>query len=283
VESFTLTRDLRFDRILAFAEAIELQPWKFASSMAAIPHEYVHESKWIPSPAEGDGFARAIQTIRAYGYSEQWGRKEYRYLNVNGWRYWVMPSMQEGTFLINRARIEYPVTGYDDLAPRYGQMFADPASNEENEDVLARVDLRGRVLDVGCGSGFVVPHLPLDAHYTGIDPSAAMLNEARANHPSHADRFFQSRMSDWWGSGYDRIVALFGSASYLTTDDVVRIPQMLAPGGRAFLMFYDLGYTPQTHRAEGVEHPFPKATWATGAGGETLFHKYRLIVQERAP
>lgn len=44
--------------------------------------------------------------------------------------------------------------------------------------------LRGRVLDVGCGSGSMAALLPPD-RYVGVEPDAEMLELARKRHPQH--------------------------------------------------------------------------------------------------
>lgn len=45
---------------------------------------------------------------------------------------------------------------------------------------------RSIILDIGCGTGALVPHLPTGAFYVGIDASLAMLRRARRKHPNRA-------------------------------------------------------------------------------------------------
>jgi hypothetical protein len=89
--------------------------------------------------------------------------------------------------------------------------------------------------------------------YLGIDPSAAMLARLHAKHPtSERVRTLNTPLRSFVGERYDRITALFGTASYLTDAELARIPSLLTPGGRAVLMFYAQGYIPVTHRELGV-------------------------------
>ena len=58
---------------------------------------------------------------------------------------------------------------------------------------VARPYLRGRVLDVGCGSGSMADLLPPE-RYVGVEPDAETLALARKRHPQH--RFLASLPDD---------------------------------------------------------------------------------------
>jgi hypothetical protein len=45
---------------------------------------------------------------------------------------------------------------------------------------------------------------------------------------------------------YDTLLALFGTGSYLSDEELERIPLLLRPGGRAVVMFYAAGCVPHT-------------------------------------
>src|SRR5215471_1333600 len=74
---------------------------------------------------------------------------------------------------------------YDRLAGSYDQHFQRPVDQWEDERLarLLHPHVDGRwVLDLGCGTGWVLDHLD-PAAYVGVDRSAAMLAELAAKHP----------------------------------------------------------------------------------------------------
>ena len=66
-----------------------------------------------------------------------------------------------------------------------------------------RPHLRGRVLDVGCGSGALAAFVD-SARYVGLEPDSASIAAARARHPDH--RFVQGTALS--GEYFDTIVTL---------------------------------------------------------------------------
>jgi SAM-dependent methyltransferase len=108
------------------------------------------------------------------------------------------------------------------------------------------------VLDIGCGTGFLLDHITPGA-YTGIDISQAMLDRLLTKHPERQKDVIHTSLASFAdGKRYDLIVALFGTASYLSQDELERTPCLLAPGGRLFLMFYAPGYYPMTYAKTGI-------------------------------
>jgi 2-polyprenyl-3-methyl-5-hydroxy-6-metoxy-1,4-benzoquinol methylase len=276
------THDPRVHRISALAQAIPYQRWTFAKTMPTIPHEYVLRKTWDTGGALA--FDEAVETIRAYGYTKFWGNRPFIYLNINGWKYWTMGDPVPSTTVLNRARVTYDPGMYDALAADYDDWFADPNSQQEDAHVLSLLKPAGRVLDIGCGTGALLSAFPdafTGVDYTGIDVSGPMIARAQAAHPDRAAQFNQVAFQDWWTGGYDLICALFGSASYLRPDDVARIPYLLNPDGRMFLMFYDSAYEPYTHtqalRLPGIH----RSEFYKSNTGTLLFNKYRVVDQTR--
>jgi hypothetical protein len=78
-------------------------PWRFAKTMRHIPHEYVVEGK-VPDP---DGFQAMVAHIEAHGYLARWRHlPPNRYLELEGWRYWLMPGRgDDNVLIINRERL----------------------------------------------------------------------------------------------------------------------------------------------------------------------------------
>lgn len=82
-----------------FVDWIEAHPWKFAKTMPQIPHFYTLRY----TARDADEFESAVQFIRDNGYTGRFGRTDYRYYDVNGWKYWTMGAPIKETILVNRA------------------------------------------------------------------------------------------------------------------------------------------------------------------------------------
>jgi SAM-dependent methyltransferase len=186
-----------------------------------------------------------------------------------------------GTPLIHRMPLER-AAGYDAIAPVYDSLFDDSGSHRENAALMELLgDLsRLSVLDIGCGTGLLLDYQAID-QYTGIDPSGAMIARLRRKHPGA--NVLKTPLRSFAGGNYDVVVALFGTASYLSELEIRRIPALLNEGGRYFLMFYAPDYFPEVYRrsrhlpASGVslsEPREPYQSWRTyrilvgGAGDE---------------
>ena len=147
-----------------------------------------------------------------------------------------------------------PGHDYDDIAPSYDALFDSPEAEAENLRVVKEIGYNGgHLLDIGCGTGLLLRYLNPD-YYLGIDPSPGMIWELKKR---HGPRLVAQTTFEKFSSKvkYDRIVALFGTASYINPDDLLRVPEMLTTGGRYYLMFYAEHYTPVTHIKTGV---FPR-------------------------
>lgn len=148
---------------------------------------------------------------------------------------------------------------YDALAPKYDARYANPAAHAEDRQVAAWLSSPtasvDRVLDIGCGTGLVAQLLAdTPTHlYTGIDPSRGMLDQFALKFPTHANRLQHNTFGGWLASNmiyehsFDLIVSTFGSPTYLSAGEVALIPSLLAPGGRALLMFYGPDHCPDYH------------------------------------
>jgi SAM-dependent methyltransferase len=86
------------------------------------------------------------------------------------------------------AKIE---AAFDDVAPVY-DLVADSSEVARVEDEWLAADLgpmldwHGLILDIGCGTGYLLDILDIDTErYIGIDISGGMIEEARTKHPRH--------------------------------------------------------------------------------------------------
>jgi hypothetical protein len=75
--------------------------WQFAKSMPFIPHEYTVKAWRLDDFAS---FRRFVELQREYGQEEQFGKRTFKYLYIDGWKYWTMGALIEETTVINRAR-----------------------------------------------------------------------------------------------------------------------------------------------------------------------------------
>lgn len=103
-------------------------------------------------------------------------------------------------------------------------------------DLLARIDAEApaRVVDLGCGTGNVTAVLARrwpGAAVTGVDPSAAMLERARAEHPGLA---FETADAARWTAAAPVDVLYSNAALHWLGDHDALFPRLLAqvaPGG----------------------------------------------------
>lgn len=223
-----------------FRGLIESHPFQYAKTMPSMPHFYTLRKNW---PNDYD-FEDVVAFIRKHGYEGTFGRTTYKYLNLNGYRYWTMPGSIAKCILINRADHEYHNV-YDEVAAEYDERFSSPECIAEDRRVM---DLLGpltglKVLDVGSGTGLLLDykaHEIAPENYTGVDPSPAMRDRFKSKHPDYADRVVPAMFEDFAGGAYDIVVSLFGSISYVQHDYLSRLAEV---AGRQFLMFYRDSYT----------------------------------------
>lgn len=87
------------ERALKF---IEQAYWRFAKTYAeTAPHEYCVKDKLTPELQKE--FEWFDTQIKQYGVDEKFFRMTYKYLHLNGKKYWTMEKPHETPILINRA------------------------------------------------------------------------------------------------------------------------------------------------------------------------------------
>ena len=245
-------------------------PYRFAKTMPNDPHYYTLRRDWNAL----EGFTpevfpdlvtemRKRETRRVY-VSPSGYRGQQRYLDANGYQWWTMGAAVEETILINRAPKWYPdVECYDRVAHAYDDAYRDPGEKRISEQWFNRVHLPSgaRVLDVGCGTGAFVDYRYPALHprqYVGIDPSTGMLGVFAGKHPEYRDCLIRTTFEDYVDTernpGFDRIVAMFGVASYVRGAMAEQVLRLLRPGGDALLIYY--GSQPACNGLRGLELPF---------------------------
>lgn len=141
------------------------------------------------------------------------------------------------------AQHDEPVgAAYDRLASTYDQAYADHRALAENyvlrRELTPLVSARQDVLDLGCGTGFLLDLIPtLDpGRYTGADVSEAMLCQARVKHPQ--GMFIVGDQSNLTLTQKFDVVTSLWSLNHATLDHVTDTIQgawrTLRPGGTFF-------------------------------------------------
>jgi hypothetical protein len=254
--SVTANAVANYSELSQIQRQFEAHRWIYAKTMPQNPHFYTLRRDWAREAGGDEAFVEVVKFIRACGHDDPFGGRIYRALDLNGFHYWTMGAPLDETILINRKEIRR-YAEYDGIAPLYDGWWNGEDARIETEEVLKLLGYRGgSVLDVGCGTGLFLDFHPFAASdYLGLDPSMEMLYRLQGKHPGAAVRpwtFEEFAGHPAPGQKFDVIVSLFGAAAYIEPHALARIPQMLSPGGRFFLMFYAPGYVPQSDRLSGT-------------------------------
>ena len=245
----------RWEEFERFGNLIESVPFQFAKTMPQNPHHYTLRKNW----GNNDDFVWAVTFLRENGYQAYYQGRKYIQIDVNDKFYWTMGAPMASTVLINRKPKEYQAP-YNEVSAIYDSIFVDEKSADEDREVM---DIIGdvsslSVLDVGCGTGLFLDYKSPD-QYTGIDISSGMINRLKQKHPTA--NVINTSLASFVGGRYDLVLALFGSASYLSYDEVERLPKLIRSGGRVIAMFYDQGYHPHTHAVTGIHAQYTPFRW----------------------
>lgn len=136
-----------------------------------------------------------------------------------------------------------PIELFNQVADSYDSIYTGPAIEAENRLVWRLVERmtiqQGRVLDWGCGTGWLLEGCPfLESEYLGIDPAEGMLRIARKKFPAHQ---FKTRLDEEdREQGFAAVVSVWGPLSYdqraeQTAQDLI---SLVRSGGQVLFTVY---------------------------------------------
>ena len=227
-----------------FLHWIDRQNWRFAKTMPKHPHWYSLIQEW-KNKSEFFDFA---QFIIDYGYKDPWYNNTfYVKYNINGYSYWTCGLPAKDSTLINRAKVNYGGK-YDSIADSYDSRYSGKKYTDEDRHITSLVKPSNSLLDVGCGTGMFLDNRSVDDYgkYVGIDISAGMIAQLDKKHKGVNIKTINTIVSDfYWSKKFGSIISLFGTASYLTVNELERLSWYLQDEGQMLLMFYYDGYKPE--------------------------------------
>lgn len=229
-------------------DCIDRNYWSWASTMPTIPHEYIVRNRCRLSHDEFDKF---VILQRNHGIHKRWGKYNFPYLHVDGYKYWTMGAPIDETIIINRQKL---FDEYNAIAPIYDSLFDEEQFKKEDEIIAAKLSqiLKGSIFEIGCGTGKLIEQVNIDAsNYTGIDPSKVMLSIFHNKFPQYQSRTINKAFEEYeFKEDFEWIVSLYGSMSYIMRPYIRRIESYCY---HYYLMFYAPGYTPVTYIKSGVK------------------------------
>ena len=144
---------------------------------------------------------------------------------------------------------------YTAIAKTYDTLYTGRLERTEDDVVrlLARSIVKpgARVLDVGCGTGHLIPMLyGLKVRYLGLDPAQGMIDILRERYQGADARPCRFEEADFLGwNETEAVMALYGAWSYVQPERGLRkLVEILRPGGQALLMTYGPRYRVRSHQ-----------------------------------
>jgi SAM-dependent methyltransferase len=144
---------------------------------------------------------------------------------------------------------------YDPLAEHYDG-FGNSELYRAEDRVLKRMlrGVSGKVLDLGCGTGYLIDLLDLPPQdYLGVDLSPRMLERAESKFPRHSFHQADQVRTGLPSEGFDAVVNMWAMHYADPQAALLEATRLLKPGGRFFVVVY--GTWPA-----GVS-PLPYETW----------------------
>lgn len=223
-------------------EYIRRCSWTWARTYIGVPHEYIARKRCRLYKTEFDEF---VNTQRAKGVHEKWGRYNFPYLYVDGYKYWTMGNPVDETKIINRQKVFDEFDTLPHPLPRY---YADK-DLAYTVTAINQLFPNRKIYEAGCGEGLFAKASGISPSlYKGVDPSRKALEAFRENVPGLSrcvSRLSMEQAVERWQKDTYVIIALFGAASYFMRQYL----QILEGSGHDFfLMFYREGFVPEAFK-----------------------------------
>lgn len=224
------------------SKLLENETWTWAKTMPGIPHEYIVRDKCLMGE---DNFLMIVHAQRELGTHEVWGKYNFPYLYIDGYKYWTMGASYEETIILNRQKV---FSEFDNLNVTEDDVVPFGVASHLRYMIDGLLQKR-HIYEVACGSGGSVKPLLLEAKlYTGIDPSKKAIARFKERYPEFASKIFAMSFEEsvnYWSKGDSLILATFGAASYLMEPYL----KILETSGKDYiLMFYQEGKCPEEYK-----------------------------------
>lgn len=214
--------------------------WRWAKTYYSIPHEYIVRDKCALSDEE---FLYIVRAQRELGKREVWGKYNFPYLYVDGYKYWTMGDTLPNTVIINRQKVFNEFDTLEIPNPKYYSQ----STMKIIANILQQIGST-RYYEVGCGDGEMLKeHIQVSpSDYKCVEPSVKLVNLFKANNPKFSrsilNKSFEESMDRWREFEDCLLIALFGSASYIMPSYLEMIPTTRK---KYLLMFYRDEYVPE--------------------------------------
>lgn len=230
--------------------------WTWAKTYISVPHEYIVREKCGLSD---DDFLYIVAAQRELGTPERWGKYNFPYLYLDGYKYWTMGNDFDVTKIINRQKV---FSEFDTL-DRIISICEEDEKKYITNVILSTFDKP--IFEVGFGDGWLIKYANLPpSKWYGVEPSKKCVSYVRDSYKGFYKRVancsFEESIDKWIASD-SVVVALFGTASYLMGQYL----KLLKESGKDyFLMFYKYRYCPEqfasmhhfSYTKEGLERSF---------------------------
>jgi len=228
-------------------EAIRRNHWTWAKTMPSIPHEYIVRNRCA---LNNDEFDKFVILQRNHGIYQKWGRYNFPYLHIDGYKYWTMGAPVNETIIVNRQKL---FDEYNVIAPYYDSFFDEEIYRNEDDELSDMLSgfLVGNTLEIGSGTGKLIELISIPpTYYTGVEPAQKMSEMFVSKFPEFKNRLICKAFEECtFKNNFDSVVSLYGSISYIMRS---YIPQIESMCKKYFLMFYAPEYEPVTYQKAGV-------------------------------